>query len=377
MKGKIIFSFLFFFFLFSLIYAQDDPTTIDPTTLDNFTDAMMGTDYQNLRNEIGTCDAPNALSLDFMTPAILVATVMILITIFTYMIGTILNSQQILQLAREEIYQGGVSIFIAFIILASISASNLAAVSLNLFGYETSYIIDDALDVAWMVTDRIAMDLSAMMIFNGILTFFAASSISIGSFHSSIHISPGLALKPLTDVVTLVIQFLAVSLSEWLFHIYSLCLIKKYAITVFVPLGMILRALPHTREGGSSLLALMLVLYLVYPVTFLAMGSIYEATHSNLDLQEMSIHLLNKFGLGSGIVLVVFGFLAKSFLMPIIAFGAVDTVILFIKESLFMFFIMSLILPFFNIMIALTAAKEIGKHIFGIELNLSSIIRVI
>jgi hypothetical protein len=42
-----------------------------------------------------------------------------------------------------------------------------------------------------------------------------------------------------------------------------------------------------------------------------------------------------------------------------------------------MFFVMSLILPFFSILITLTATREVSKNVFGADVNLSSIIRVI
>ncbi len=375
MNNKL--SFVIFLFLLSTIFAQPSDTEVITEAFEKLeNDATSPLD--GLKASMAdTCGAEESFVLDLIGPSVLAALALILLSTLVYMVGKVLQSKKVLQIAREEYYQSGISIFLAFVVLVFIGVTNSLFISLNVFGYETGSILDKAISISFVIADQIATDLSVLMIFNGVLTYFAASSISFGSFHSSVHISPGLALKPITDVVTLLIQFLAVSLSEWVFHIFSLCLIKKWALAVFLPFGMLLRAIPHTRDGGSAIIALMLVLYLIYPITFIGMGAIYYTLHGDLDLQAVAVGMVSEFFLGMGLVGLLFKFITGSFLMAFVLFGAVDAVWIFVKEGLFMFFVMSLMLPFISILIALTAAKELAKNFFGVDINLSSIIRVI
>lgn len=365
---KILFCLVF---LFSISLAHAD-------TIEQLSDHLEGLiieDYLVLKEEMQEgCNVGSSYIFPLVFPSALVALALILISVFVYFIGQVFNSKEILGIAKEEFYQSGISIFLAFLVLSPIFVSNTY---INLFGYRADTIIDMAMFVAYDVTEQLASDISAMIMFNGVLTYFAASTLSIGSFHSQISFSPGLALKPLTDVITLTVQFLSVGLSEWMFHIFSLCMIKKWAISVFLPLGMLMRAIPHTRDGGSGIIALMLVLYIIYPLTFLGMGSIYYEVHKGLNLQGLAIDFVGEFGFGTTVTALVFMFITQTFLIPIVIFGGVDTVMIFVKEAVFMFFVMSLILPFISILIALTATKELAKNFFGAEINLSSIIRVI
>ncbi|MDD5022820.1 MAG: hypothetical protein PHU63_01500 [Candidatus ainarchaeum sp.] len=363
----------------SSAYTDDEIKQKTKDSLEEFTSSFMGplSHFVTYATNPDTCSVSQDHTLWLFIPSIIAAFLIILISALVYMTGTVLNSEQILNFAKEEFYQSGISIFLAFIVLSFVLGSHVAAISLNLFGMEAVSFIDAAMLVSIFITNKIATSLGSMMFFNGILTFFATSSLSIGSFHSSIHFSPGLALKPLTDVVTLIVQFLAVSLSEWMFHVFSLCLIKKWAISVFLPFGILLRAIPQTRDGGSALIALMLVLYIIYPITFLGMGAIFSAMHGDFDTTGIIVGLLSKFGAGSSIVLITLLLVSKSLLIPLLIVAMIDAVFIFLKEAIFLFFIMSLMLPFFSIMITLTAVKEISKTFFGVDINLSSLIRVI
>jgi len=339
----------------------------------------METQFQSISNTIaGDCQIQQDYALDFALPSLLIGFLMILVTIFGYYAGQFLQSQEITRFSKEEFYQSLLSIMMAFFVILTVFGTNTGFVSLNYFlGYNTENILQKSINFSQVVAESIANNLSVMIFINGVLTFFASSTLSFGSFHGSFSFSPGLALKPLTDVVTLAVQFLSVALSEWLFHLFSLCFIKKWAISVFLPLAMILRAIPYTRDGGSGLMALVLCLYIIYPITFIGMEETYNALYSQTDLRAMSINFINEFSGTSTLIAFGLAVLSGGVFVPFMVFGVVETIWFFIQQAIFMFFVMSLILPFFSILITLTATREVSKNVFGADVNLSSIIRVI
>jgi len=61
---------------------------------------------------------------------------------------------------------------------------------------------------------------------------------------------------------------------------------QVYAFTMILPIGMILRTLEPTREGGSFLIALAFGLYVVFPFTYVANYEVSKMVWKNLNLDQ-------------------------------------------------------------------------------------------
>ncbi len=367
---------LFFLFLFLQILFSQSQTLQE--NAENYNEGMTRQFEESTAAILQNCEIGRDYSLDLAMPSLLVGFAMILITIIGYYAGVFFQSQEIIRFSKEEFYQSFQSIILAFLIITAVFGVNSGVVILKGFvGYDADLLLDQSIAFSRDVARDISQNLSVMVFINGVLTFFASSSISFGSFQGSFSFSPGLALKPLTDVVTLAIQFLSVALAEWFFHIFSLCFIKRWAISVFLPLAMILRAIPYTRDGGSGLMALVLCLYIIYPITFIGMQETYNALTGDSNFVQLSVDFIDEFTGTSTLIAFALAFVSGGVFVPLMVFGAIETLWFFINEAIFVFFIMSLMLPFFSILITLTATREISKNIFNADINLSSIIMVI
>jgi len=62
---------------------------------------------------------------------------------------------------------------------------------------------------------------------------------------------------------------------------------QVYAFTMVLPIGMILRTLEPTREGGSFLIALAFGLYMVFPFTYVANYEVSNIVWKNLNFEQL------------------------------------------------------------------------------------------
>lgn len=58
-----------------------------------------------------------------------------------------------------------------------------------------------------------------------------------------------------------------------------LLFVQAAALPVLLPVGVLLRAFPLTRRAGSTLIALSLILFIVYPLTLAFVGQMYDVTY--------------------------------------------------------------------------------------------------
>lgn len=358
------------------------PPDTEPSETEKETEKAANKVFDKLKGAIESCDPPQGSGIiPFATiPVLLIAFLFLVVALIMYMIGNFLQSPQVIALAKEEGYMVIFTIALAVFIYVIISVSDMLSLVMSIYLpiYSAPTMIDVAINFSFDIGSVLAKDLSVLIFFNGILGFFATSTMYFGSFENSMVIAPGLALKPLTDVITLLIQLVSVSMAEWLFHIVTLCFIKKWIPVIFIPLGLFLRAIPYTRDGGNAILALSIALVIVYPAMFCLQGIVFDLTRPNLDYGGMLLDLFNQLGWSSVFIAgAAIYLISQSVLVPIVIFGFGDLTFMLAKEALYMFAVMSLLFPFINIFITMTVAKEIGKTIFYVETNFTAIIRVI
>jgi hypothetical protein len=188
----------------------------------------------------------------------------------------------------------------------------------------------------------------------------------------------GPVLKPLIDIIGTALQFLSLGISEWMLHIVTLCIIKRWAWGLFIPLGMLLRSFPYTRNGGEALLALTFALVIIYPFMFLFDYEVHKVMQGNLvDASSAVSSFIHKSGILAvfGSVLIIM-FLMAGVFMPFFLGGALTLAFELIRGAVYYIVIMSLLLPFLNIFVTLTAAKE-SAAFFKVDVNFMSFLKII
>ncbi len=106
-----------------------------------------------------------------------------------------------------------------------------------------------------------------------VASFFMKYSVTIGMGAPFAVINSFLSSIQSTMVVILLAFFVQ---KEILFFI------QAAALPVLMPAGILLRAFPLTRRAGSTLIALALTLFIVYPLTLAFVGHMYDTTYNSI-----------------------------------------------------------------------------------------------
>ncbi|MCS7109603.1 MAG: hypothetical protein NZ903_02290, partial [Candidatus Micrarchaeota archaeon] len=103
---------------------------------------------------------------------------------------------------------------------------------------------------------------------------------------------------------TLVINFIETLQSSFIFILLAffiqkeiLLFIQAASLQVLMPTGILLRAFPLTRRAGSTLIALTLTLFVVYPLTLAFIGHMYISTYNAIAKGEATPLPETKFNL--------------------------------------------------------------------------------
>jgi hypothetical protein len=88
-------------------------------------------------------------------------------------------------------------------------------------------------------------------------------------------IERGLSLIVTVFMASLTVQLISIQAAQ------------AFAFTMILPIGMVLRAIPLTREGGSFLIALAFGLYVVWPFTYVANYEVSKAVWRDTDFNKL------------------------------------------------------------------------------------------
>ncbi len=327
-----------------------------------------------------------AILLMWLEPTVFTAIIISMALAAIYMISQLLSSQPLSQLAKDEAFQLVLTLvrvlFVGMGILAGETFFSLATHGSSDLIYSNPanvYMIDSAMAFSRMMLSDISTHYSMLILYNMVLHTVYSSTMWFGvTWRAMYSFNLGPVLKPLIDVVGTSLQFLSLGMSEWLLHIVTLCLIKKWVFVLFIPLSMILRAIPYTRSAGEALFALSFALYLFYPFMFLIDYEVHKIMRYNItDAQSAMSSFINKSGIMSvfGSVLVVM-FLMAGVFMPFFLGGALTLAFELIRGAVYYVVIISILLPALNIFITLTAARETARF-FNVDVNFMAFLKVI
>jgi hypothetical protein len=353
-------------------------SSFNKNTLDAFFQPFFGTFSTPL-----TCATPGNYSDVFTYPSVLAGVLIIAGVALMYMAGQILMSPPLIAMAKDEIGVTGRTLAItAFIILwvstgnqwMNLTASNSGDPLYQSIAGSGSMMIDAAMEYSKYVAYQTAGTLSALLIYN---TFLQTIYVGV-TLKAMFSFNVGPILKPLVDMFAVVIQFLSASLGEWVLHFMILCFIKKWTWTLFIPVGMLMRAFPQTRDAGNALFGIFFALAAIYPLMIVANYEIYKVTSFAIsDSQSALGAFFGQTGvLGSGIYGLALLFTLGSVIMPFIMGAMINLAFELVNNAIYYIVIISLLLPFINIFITLTSAREITRF-FGSEINFGSFVKLI
>lgn len=319
-------------------------------------------------------------------PAIAVVFITMIGLALVYMWGQVFNSPQMIALAKDEFFQMFLTVMRVAILIGFLSTGevwySLRATDTGDIIYNNPnnrHMMDSAMAFSRMMVSDMVQHYSMLVMYNMVIHTLYSSTMWVGvTWRAMYSFNLGPVLKPLIDIVGSALQFLSLGISEWMLHIVTLCLIKKWTWGLFIPMSMLLRAFPYTRNAGEALFALVFALALFYPFMFIFDYEVHKIMKYNLvDAQKAMSSFLHKSGIMSlfGSVLVMM-FLMAGVFMPFFLGGALNLAFELIRGSVYYIVIISIFLPFVNIFVTLTAAKEIANF-FRVDVNFMSFLKII
>ena len=125
-----------------------------------------------------------------------------------------------------------------------------------------------------VMTSRLMKGYFSLMLtqmFTGLLSGFS-TSIQVSAFKvlsADVGIVPWVALGPLNQAHTGIVDLLGTTFAAFTAQNMLLKFIEKAAIPVFLSFGMVLRAFPFSRKTGSTIIAVVVAAYFIYPISIL------------------------------------------------------------------------------------------------------------
>ncbi len=320
----------------------------------------------------------------WLAPAVLVAVIVMIGIAIIYMFGQFFQLPGMIAMAKDELFQTGLTVFRVALLIAILTGTGMWY-SLTVGGgsdqiyANNPQIIDAAMAFARSMVSEMVNSYSMLIIYNMVVHTIYSSTMWFGvTWRAMYSFNLGPVLKPLIDILGSALQFLSLGISEWLLHIVTLCLLKRWTWGLFIPISMLLRAFPYTRNAGEALFALTFALAVFYPFMFVFDYEVHKMMKYNIvDPQKAVGSFIQKSGILSvfGSVLVMM-FLMAGVFMPFFLGGALTVAFELIRGSVYYIVIMSVFMPFLNIFVTLTAAKEIANF-FRVDVNFMSFLKII
>ncbi len=320
----------------------------------------------------------------FLGPAAMTAIIIAFALTSIYLIGILMQLPHLIALAKEEGFQLGMTVIRIVFLVGILSAGNWWYLFSVEGGTDPIYMNHDTMiDASMAFCRQMTVDMvdhySALVLYNTVLHTLYSASFSLGySWPNSFTFSLGPVLKPVIDAVGLTLQFLSLGIGEWLVHLITLCFIKRWAFSVFIPLSMLLRIFPPSRGAGEALFAISFALAIFYPFIFLVDYEVHKMLELNLSDSSSSV---KSFVRSSGIFgiltsVLMFMFLMGGVFIPFFLGGAVTIFFELLRNSVYYISLMSIMLPFINIFLTLTFAREIAR-VFQVDINFMSFLKII
>ncbi len=346
--------------------------------------------------ETGDCGevwaTDEAVNAWLLGPAFLAMLVVAFMLAIVYIIGQFMNSPQLIATAKDETYQVIITavrvLFIALVIYSTNFWFSVASHGATDDVYapmcdggdcHKKDMLEAAMAFSRKMVVEITQTYSGLVLFNMIVHTLYTATMWVGTdFRSMYNFNLGPVLKPFIDFIGMGLQSLSLALGEWVAHMITLCFIRKWAWTFFIPAGILLRTFPQTRDLGEAIFMLVMALGTIYPFMFLVDYESHKLLEPYLADPMVQVRAMaSKMGLfsiagislgimlgGGGVIVPVLG--------GVIAMGAFELM----KNAIYYVVIISVLLPFLNIFVSLTLAREWAK-VFNVNVNYMSFMKII
>ncbi|MCP4646943.1 MAG: hypothetical protein GY852_04300 [bacterium] len=326
-----------------------------------------------------TCDPPRDAPIEHMGPAMIILMILAAGLAIFYMAGNFLNSPQIIAMAKQEGFE---LVHTVLIVLLFFSLYAFAQNVLGTIGAGPDDIYDKAMEYSMIMFQKITKDIFWLAAFNTLVYMFYSAPLRMGgALHMAIHFNLGGILKPLVDGVGTMASLLSFAAGEWIVNLAVLCYIKRYMLSLLLPIGILLKALPQTRGGGNAIIAISIAFFMIYPLMLVMNYQAYEYKYGLLPERSGVGALVTDFLRSSGYVsLTIYAVFMLGMVKTIPGLLAISWVLNsfldLYTDVIYTVFVLSIFLPLLNIFITFTFAREIAKY-FGTEINIAAFAKMV
>ncbi len=125
--------------------------------------------------------------------------------------------------------------------------------------------------------------LSLEMILGPISTFGVSAFLPEATLsHFDVSMAPNAGLGPISEALIVVTDLIGVGIGAIIMQKLLLVFIHQNVLVVFLPLGLACRGVPFLRKTGSTIIAMCLVLYFIYPLSIWINQQIYFSIENKL-----------------------------------------------------------------------------------------------
>jgi hypothetical protein len=202
------------------------------------------------------------------------------------MLARFFDNKQLEQAGKTELVFAGSTVFLvlALVALVPLVCSLTTEVGNDILRSATGNQNIQYQDTIDMTLGVIKPHLECMVTAMGTLyyasTFFEMSSTTYIEVFMS-EVSSGFIYKMFTERIINTANMLTFYSYIYYLMVHILNFVKATALTLFLPLGILLRAFPPTRGAGAYVLAFALGIYFVFPLSYIMMNLIpYQYTSS-------------------------------------------------------------------------------------------------
>jgi len=236
----------------------------------------------------------------------------VVILAFIYMLGKILTKSELESIAKNELTQLFIALVIAIAIvsLASISCKATKLLIPETMGDKNQFSISITY-LSILIYNKGLPTIQQLWSSNFLIEVLSSSEISL----SKVKLSAGF-LKPFAKIVNAFMFIVPIFIASLNAQMILIQLSEAFALTLILPLGMILRTIPGLRKGGSFLMALAFGLYFVFPLTYVMDYLIYKEVDPAFQGYSPEINPLETFILSTNIINVLGYFNDLAVLIP-------------------------------------------------------------
>jgi len=235
---------------------------------------------------------------DWLATSVLALLLSAIMSSLAWMLSSVFESKDLKGWAKKELNEfilTGVLIAILFPLLTIISMLSIAYVGGDPYSLANEFLTKVENELLSTYASLFAMKISFATVsqlnlpLGPVITLLSASTLNLPAVLAGLLTWLSGIVIPLGSPFSLVVEpidslFSTIQPILLAFFIQKelLFIIEKTMLSIILPLGILLRAFPLTRRAGSTLMAIAVTAYVIYPITLVVVGGMYDTTLSEL-----------------------------------------------------------------------------------------------